>query len=149
MVTIRPAAAADASTLRAVAALAYDKYLPRIGRAPAPVGADYEAAVASGETYVAADEAGAILGFIVLVPEDGFLLLDNVAVLPPAQGRGIGTRLLDLADERARELGLDEVRLYTHETMTENQAYYPRRGYVLTHRAEQDGFRRLFLAKRL
>jgi hypothetical protein len=31
--------------------------------------------------------------------------------------------------------------------MTENLDYYPRRGYHETHRAEEDGFRRVFFRK--
>jgi hypothetical protein len=31
--------------------------------------------------------------------------------------------------------------------MTENLAYYPRHGYAETHRAEQDGFSRVFFRK--
>jgi hypothetical protein len=31
--------------------------------------------------------------------------------------------------------------------MTENLAYCPRHGYTETHRAEQDGFRRVFFTK--
>ena len=49
----------------------------------------------------------------------------------------------------ARELGQSEVRLYTNEVMTENLAYYPRRGYVETHRDEVNGFHRVFFVKRL
>jgi hypothetical protein len=33
--------------------------------------------------------------------------------------------------------------------MTENLVYYPKHGYAETHRAEQDGFRRVFFRKRL
>jgi len=47
----------------------------------------------------------------------------------------------------ARRHGLSQVRLYTNEAMTENLAYYPRRGYAETHRAEQGGFRRVFFSK--
>jgi GNAT superfamily N-acetyltransferase len=65
------------------------------------------------------------------------------------QGRGIGGRLLALAEDHTRRHGLHEVRLYTNEAMTENLAYYPRRGYVESHRAEQDGFRRVFFRKRV
>lgn len=54
-----------------------------------------------------------------------------------------------LAKERARSLHLSEIRLYTNEAMTENLAYYPRHGYAETHRAEQDGFQRIFFRKRL
>jgi ribosomal protein S18 acetylase RimI-like enzyme len=76
-------------------------------------------------------------------------LLDNIAVSPAGHGRGVGTRLMGFVEERALALGFDEVRLHTHVTMTENLAYYPRRGYVETHRAEQNGFRRVFFSKRL
>ncbi len=67
-----------------------------------------------------------------------------MAVLPAAQHRGIGARLLALAEEHARTLDLGEIRLYTNEAMTENLTYYARHGYAETHRAEQDGFRRVF-----
>jgi GNAT superfamily N-acetyltransferase len=70
-------------------------------------------------------------------------------VLPSAQGRGVGARLLALAEDQARARGLGEIRLYTNEAMTENLAYYPSRGYAETHRAEQDGYRRVFFSKRL
>ncbi len=58
-----------------------------------------------------------------------------------------GAGLLDLAEERARHHDVGEVRLYTNEAMTENLAYYPRHGYTETHRASQDGFRRVFFRK--
>jgi ribosomal protein S18 acetylase RimI-like enzyme len=96
-----------------------------------------------------AEEEGAFLGVLVLVPQPDHLLLESVAVAPEAQGRGVGSALLAFAEDRAAALGLPEVRLYTHERMTENIARYERRGYRETHRAEQDGFRRVFLTKRL
>lgn len=43
--------------------------------------------------------------------------------------------------------GLNEVRLYTNAAMTENLTYYPRHGYRETHRATQDGYRRVFFTK--
>ena len=53
------------------------------------------------------------------------------------------------ADDVARSHGLPEVRLYTNEVMTENIAYYPRQGYVETHRDVVNGFHRVFFTKRL
>ena len=160
MVIVRYAVQADVPALESIAAAAYLPYVPRIGRAPAPVTADYAAAVRRGEAWLASElgqplaSTGAAhgaqgVGLIVLVPEPGYLLLENMAVLPFAQGRGIGTRLLEFADARARELRLPEIRLYTNEKMTENLAYYPRRGYAETHRGEEDGFRRVYFTKRL
>jgi ribosomal protein S18 acetylase RimI-like enzyme len=131
-----------------IAAAAYASYVPRIGRAPAPMTADYARAVRSGHAWVAADH-GEVVGFVILVPQPGYLLLENVAVLPVAQGRGVGARLLALAEDQARRLRLGEIRLYTNEAMTENLGYYARHGYAETGRAEQDGFRRVFFRKRL
>ena len=58
-------------------------------------------------------------------------------------------RLLAFAEEQAAAASLDEIKLYTHVTMTENQAYYPRHGYVETHREHDGGFDRVFFRKRL
>ena len=42
-----------------------------------------------------------------------------------------------------------EVRLFTHVMMTDNIAYYGRRGYVETHRLTEREFSRAFFSKRL
>jgi ribosomal protein S18 acetylase RimI-like enzyme len=86
-------------------------------------------AIRDGQAWAAVED-GQVVGFAIVIAQPGYLLLDNVAVLPAAQGRGIGVRLLMLAEEQARGLGLDEIRLYTNEAMTENLAYYPRHGYA-------------------
>lgn len=157
-VAVRLAVPADVRDLESIVRAAYLPYVPRIGRAPAPVTADYAAAIARGEVWLAsvrqsggdetAERASAV-GLIVLVDKPGYLLLENVAVLPSMQGFGIGTGLLAFAEAQARELGLPEIRLYTNAAMTENLAYYQRRGYVETHRAMADGFSRVYFSKML
>jgi ribosomal protein S18 acetylase RimI-like enzyme len=160
MVTVRRAVAADVPALRSIVDDAFLPYVPRIGRAPGPVGADYAAAVARGETYVAVEagpagtggpggDPGPVLGLIVLEPQDGYLQLETIAVRPATQGRGIGGCLLAFTEVRAGELGLPEIRLCTNVAMTENLAYYPRRGYTEINRARQDGYNRVFFRKRL
>ncbi|MGI5127263.1 GNAT family N-acetyltransferase [Pseudonocardia sp. CA-107938] len=144
----RPAQPADVAAIARLAHDAYQHYTARIGRPPAPMTADYAAAVAAGTTWVAESD-GRILGFAVLLDAADHLLLENVAVDPQAQGRGIGGRLLDLAEAEARRRGHDRVELYTNEAMTENLAYYPRKGYVETDRREQNGYRRVFFTKLL
>jgi ribosomal protein S18 acetylase RimI-like enzyme len=148
VIAIRLAAEADAPALAKIAVAAYQQYVPKIGRPPAPMTADYAAPVRRGQAWVAV-AGGEVAGFIVLVPGPGYLLLENVAVLPTAQGRGIGARLLALAEDRARALHVPEIRLYTNAAMTENLAYYSRHGYTETHRAQQDGFHRVFFRKRV
>jgi GNAT superfamily N-acetyltransferase len=148
MSSIRKASPADVPRIEAIAAAAYAPYTPRIGRPPAPVTADYGGAAARGEVWVA-EADGTITGLLVLVARPDHLLLENVAVDPAAQGTGVGTRLLAEAEEHALRLGLPEVRLYTNVAMTENLAYYPRRGYVETHRGHEDGFDRVYFSKRV
>ena len=148
MTIVRTATAADVPALRAVAEAAYRGYPARIGRPPAPMTADYAAAVAGGHTWVAARD-GAVVGLLVLVPRPGHLLLENVAVLPAEQGRGTGSRLLELAEEQARQQGLPEIRRYANEAMTENIRHYGRRGYTETHRARDEGFAQVFFRKTL
>jgi len=148
VLTVRRAEMSDVAALGAIANEAYRDYVPRIGRQPAPMTADYAEAVRGGLAWAAVLD-GDVVGLLVLAVKPDHLLLENVAVLPSAQGRGIGARLLALAEDQARELGRDEIRLCTNEAMTENLVYYPKHGYTETHRAEQDGFRRVFFCKRL
>lgn len=125
---------------------AFDKYVARIGRQPAPMAVDYRAAVASLRVWVI-DADDEIAGVVVNHVHDDHLLLDTVAVAPSAQGHGYGALLLARAEDDARELGLPEVRLLTNQAMTENQTFYPRQGYVETARGHQDGYDRVFYVK--
>ncbi len=149
MTDLRRATPADVAALERVAAAAYTPYLPRMaGQRPGPLDADYAAAVATTEAWVALD-AGEVVGFLLLVAEDDAVLLDNVAVHPSHHGRGVGRALLSHAEDRAHALDLPRLRLYTHVSMVENQRLYERIGYVETHRATDHGLTRVFYEKRL
>jgi ribosomal protein S18 acetylase RimI-like enzyme len=143
---VRPAVAADADILASIAREAFSVYIPRVGREPAPMSADYIAAIANDMVWVAEDRAG-VVGLIVLQDMGDHLLLENVAVLPRSQGRGVGSRLLRRAETIAAQRHLPEIRLYTNEAMTENLTFYQYQGYVETHRGVQDGYHRVFFAK--
>lgn len=146
--TIRPATPADIPAIAAIVAAAYAIYIPRIGRAPGPMGDDHAAHVARSHTHVL-DLEGAVGGLVVLIPERDAMLLDNIAVAPQAQGRGHGRALLAFAEAQASAQGHATLRLYTHQAMTENILLYTRLGFVETHRAVQNGFARVFMAKAL
>lgn len=144
----RRAADADAATLAALVTSAYQHYVARMGRPPGPMTEDYAQVVREHEVWVGVRDQ-VITGLVVLSRKPDHLLIENLAVLPSEQGLGTGSRMLALAEERAREYGVAELRLYTNEVMTENIAYYPRRGYVETHRGGDGGYRRVFFSKRL
>jgi GNAT superfamily N-acetyltransferase len=60
---------------------------------------------AGPDTWVA-EEDGAFVAWAALTPpRDGVAILDHLWVSPAAMGRGIGSRLFQLAADRARALG--------------------------------------------
>ena len=143
---IRRAASEDVPAIRALVEAAYAVYVPCIGRAPAPVSADYPALVEAGDAWVGVSD-GRVVGVLVIRPGDDALELENVAVEPACQGRGYGRELIAFAERRAQELELPAVTLYTNEAMVENLRLYPRLGFVETGRRVEDGFRRVFFRK--
>ena len=100
--------------------------------------ADYEAAVCAHRFDLAYLD-GALAGLIETVDEGDCLLVENVAVAPERHGRGIGTQLMALADEIARELGYDRIRLFTNGRFEENIRLYKRLGYAIDSEDPIDG----------
>lgn len=74
---------------------------------------------------------GALAGLIETVPIDGQLVIENVALVPAFQGRGLGRHLMSHAEAMARTLGLSATRLYTNVLMAANIRLYARLGYVV------------------
>jgi len=56
---------------------------------------------------------------------------------------------MEFAEVETRRRGYDEIRLYTHEKMTENIAMYRHLGWRETDRGEQSGYSRVFFRKQL
>lgn len=146
--TLRPARDEDEAEVAALVERAYAKYVERMGRRPGPMDDDYGERIAAGRVTIAELDAE-LVGILVLVEEPDCLLVENVAVEPSSQGEGVGHALLGHAEEVARAAGLSRLRLYTHETMTENRALYPRLGYVEVEPPPDDEWNRVFFVKRL
>lgn len=144
----RLASLQDRSAVEDVVQRAYAHYVSRIGKPPGPMLDDYAALIADGRVNVI-EQGGAMRAIVVLIPQEDALLLDNVAVVPEAQGSGLGRTMLQFAERSALEAGYRCIRLYTNEAMTENIALYLRLGYVETHRAEEHGLKRVYMVKTL
>ena len=146
--TIRLARDEDGDAARALVRAAYAIYLSRMDREPAPMQDDYPAQIAKGRVHVL--EVGERLaGVLVLIDETDELLLDNVALDPDFQGRGLGRVLVQFAEDQARARGCGAIRLYTHETMVENVALYQKLGYQITGDGREKGFQRIYMRKAL
>lgn len=108
--------------------------------------ADYATMIDEHQVWLTMEDNQCI-GVLILIPNDGYMLLDNIAVHPDAQGKGLGRRLLDLADREAAHQGYSELRLYTHVMMTENIEIYQRSGWEETGRGVQDRYKRVFFRR--
>ncbi|HLJ22012.1 MAG TPA: GNAT family N-acetyltransferase, partial [Stellaceae bacterium] len=127
---LRRAGAADAAAVRDLTREAYAKWVPLIGREPKPMTADYTKAVRRhviDMIYV----DGELAGLIEIIPESDHLLIENLAVSPRFQARGLGEHLLEHAEALTVSRGHDVIRLYTNKLFEANIAFYLKRGYRL------------------
>lgn len=142
MTDIRLATPADLPAVQQIVETSYADYIPLIGRRPAPMGADYAAAIKAGHLYVLGNP---IVGCLVMFPDRDAIEIDMIAVSPEAQGQGIGRKLLDFAVDHARSTGQTKLTLYTNAKMARNVVIYEKYGFTITHRATVDGFDRIFM----
>jgi ribosomal protein S18 acetylase RimI-like enzyme len=148
MMKLRPATLTDAPAVAACVNNAFGHYIERIGMKPAPMEMDYAHEIREHQVFVVED-AGQVVGSLVLgITEEGFLL-DVIAVDPKYWGKGVGRIMLEHAEAEAKRQGFDSIYLFTHEKMTENQALYKKIGYVEYDRRLENGRRRVYMRKPL
>ena len=124
----RRATQADVKVVRDLTRAAYAKWVPLIGREPKPMLANYEQAV-SQHIIDLYEAEGEIVGLVEVIPHAQYLLIENVAVLPRQQGKGLGDLLLTHTEGLARSLNLNELWLYTNSAFASNIEFYARRGF--------------------
>lgn len=79
---------------------------------------------------------------VFLTPRPGALYLGKLAVAAEARGRGLARQLVDLADLRARALGLPRLELQTRIELAQNHATFRAMGFAETGRSAHAGFDR-------
>jgi len=103
-----------------------DALLERISHAPNPF-------------LFCAELEGLVVGFVLFYVRESpphpmfvprrFLMIDSIAVLETYRGRGIGTALMEVVEEKARELGVDDIRLHVWEANEDALGFYRSLGY--------------------
>jgi N-acetylglutamate synthase-like GNAT family acetyltransferase len=146
--TARAAALDDASGAAACVIAAYEHYVERNGLVPMPMRQDYEEVIRDFQVTVVEHDGAVVAVLVLAVTEEGFLL-DNVAVAPAHQGKGLGRSLLEHAESEARRQGFASIYLYAQEIMTENIALYRHIGYAEYARRVEFGLPRVYLRKSL
>lgn len=120
-----------------------------------------ERAAGPGAECWVAEEEGSVVGTITLrepheceaawFGRDDVMAFEQFAVAPERQGLGIGRRLLDHAEERARGRGFSELACDTAVPAAALRATYARRGYREVGRVDWDvtNYESVVLSKRL
>lgn len=122
-VEIRRALPEDAETLAGIINLAFqvEKFFISGDRIDL---AGVRASFAKGEFYIAGSE-----GCVYLEPRGDRCYLGLLSVDPALQGTGMGRRLMQAAEERARELGCRAIDLRVVNLRAELPAFYRHLGY--------------------
>ena len=146
---IRRAGPPDADAVRRLVREAYAQWVPLIGREPMPMQADYDKAVRDHEIDLvhAGGELVALIEMIVLPDQ---LYIENIAVSPRRQRKGLGRFLLSHAERKARDAGLPKLGLLTNQAFASNVRLYQSVGYRID-RTElfSNGSTAVYMSKRL
>lgn len=143
---IRLAQTEDYQNVVACVRVAYEPYIKRMDRLPAPLLDDYSVLIAQNKVHVACNLLKT-LGVLVLQAEEDALLIENVAVHPLHQGQGLGRMLMMFAEQEATWQQKRRLCLYTNEVMLENLAFYGNLGFHEVERRVENGYRRVFMQK--
>ncbi|WP_374653297.1 GNAT family N-acetyltransferase [Dongia sp.] len=147
-IELRPAVPEEASAIAAIVNAAYAKWVPVIGRKPLPMQADYRLALLEHQFDVAT-ENGRVVGLIETMPREDHLWIENVAVIPEAQGRGIGRLLLVHAERKSAAAGCRELRLLTNGAFAANVSLYLKLGYAVDREEEFMNGTTIYMSKKL
>ena len=135
MKELRRAQPDEAEKVAAFQRAAYERNQIILGVEPIPLQADYANILRDYEVWLYESE-GKLASILILQARPDDLLIWSLAIAPNARHIGLGNRLLDAAETRARELGKNVIRLYTGELLVDNVAWYRRRGYAPTGHAD-------------
>ena len=126
---MRQAVAGDERLVQAINRDAYAEYEPLFDGPPAPATEDYTPRIAGGQVWLWGEDAT-----LVMERHPDYAMIYSLAVRAAAQGRGLGSAMLDAAERLAGSWGIAELRLYTNALMTRNLAIYAKRGFRETGR---------------
>lgn len=148
--TLHKATVEDIPTLESMTSAAYTKYIPRIGKPPAPMTENWPQTIRAHTVLVLRDTDQTVGSITFHEEQDtNSLQVNNLVVDPAAQARGYGSYMLRYVESECRKKDLRYVTLYTNVKMFENIGYYAKMGFVETGRRMEDGFERVYFGKEI
>ena len=147
-INIRLATESDYKAITRVIDDSFTKYINILNQKPSSMVTDYLPLIKNDQMYVLIDTKE-IIGTLVLKISNEDMWVSNMAINPNLQKKGLGKKLLKFAEEKAKELRLKTVSLYTSSKIPELYEYYVKQGFKETERKKEDGFDRVYLSKTL
>jgi GNAT superfamily N-acetyltransferase len=144
--SFRVAAPGDAEVILTIVRAAYAKWVPIIGREPMPMKVDYGLALQKHRFDLLCID-GSVEGLIDFRKDH--LWIENVAVRPASQGKGLGRLLLAHAEQLARDQKVAVLRLLTNAEFVDNVTLYKNLGYRIDQREPFMGGITLYMSKTL
>jgi GNAT superfamily N-acetyltransferase len=132
---------------------AYEANRELLGVEPVPLLADYKAIFRHDEVWIkraAAPREGLDAVLILKTENRGDdILIWSVSTSPDSQRLGLGHALLQCAEERARQLGRRDIRLYTGQRLSHLIDWYSRNGYEVERTEELEDRTLVHMVKHL
>ncbi|MFZ3597809.1 GNAT family N-acetyltransferase [Streptomyces sp. BH104] len=130
---IRNAEPADLPRLQAIETAAGEIFrtlgMAAIADDAPPTIAELERYRRAGHAWVAAEDAGTVVAYLLAEAVDGAFHIEQVTVHPDAARRGVGQTLIARAADCARGQGLTGLTLTTFADVPWNAPYYERLGF--------------------
>ena len=132
-VEIKLASPADAEVIAEILTKSFSKfesdYTPEALEYVTPQAAEIRGRFGEGPIWIALvdDE---VVGTVSVVKEPDWLYIRSMAVLPAAQGHGVGGALLDAIEQFAAETGVETLFLYTTHFSADAIRLYERHGFI-------------------
>ena len=138
----------DVDLIRDFTRAAYAKWIPLIGREPLPMAADYETALRQ-HRFDLLYKTNALAALIETIARSDHLHIQNLCVSPKFQRLGLGSQLLNYAQDMAVGENLPALRLDTNKFFTGNVDLYLRHGFSIDWEKPVDGGVHIHMVKQI
>ena len=141
----RKAKLEDHKIIMAIALKAYEKYIERMGKEPAPM----RPVIQKEDVVFVYEYNTQVIAFAILVKINDQIILDSIAVDPPHQKKGIGNNFIKFIEEYLMEQKVNKYQLYTNEKMFENIDWYQKIGFKIFKKVTEKEYNRIYFEKEL
>jgi N-acetylglutamate synthase-like GNAT family acetyltransferase len=141
----RRAVVEDYKLINAIALKAYEKYVERMGKEPAPM----RPVIQKQDVVFICEDNKHVIAFAILVKINDQIILDSIAVDPSHQKKGIGNNFIKYIEQYLIEQKINKYQLYTNEKMFENIDWYQKIGFKIFKKVTEKGFNRIYFEKQL